>query len=68
MWRKQEADVGYFDFIHFNSDAEKNQFNRKCAEDNIFHLEDNLQLTVEKRNGEAGNSSDDSMYGGVCEG
>ena len=45
---------------------ESDEFKSSCHEQNLFQIDDNLSLKVNKK--QDANSSDDSNYGGVCEG
>ena len=80
LFRKQENDVIYFDFVHVNPDSliksspfyENDEFKmqsngQKCKEQAEYSLGDDLTLKINK-NLEEVNSSDDSNYGGVYEG
>jgi hypothetical protein len=40
----------------------------KCEESNVFGLEGEMELTINKNNKNVDNSSDDEMFGGISNG
>lgn len=76
LFRKQEHDVVYFDFMHITPETptclanELEFFNKqgKCQEQSLYQLDENLSLKINKLNAEEMNSSEDEQWAGVAAG